>query len=571
MSPTPTTDAEVAAWRELEPRRVALFRSASALPPSARATVAERFFRRPGAPGPAAEHVLQYLVSATRSERRKEAPAHLRNVTGSVAGSAERSGARARRASEVLQADSFYRNQYRQYFSAVMGAFAMTAPQLFATAAAAADRHRPRMSQVTGRLFRPRRVVAALLATGNTHRVPTALLLSHETVAVPVFLPRAATPEGDRATARWLAGTGPLPDRYRPLVDGNVLVPTAAGVSTRGRGELGAVFELVDAAVGSRQLALLALHPYDTDAMGLHITLFGVEALDAATVETDYGLDAGALDAYRDAATQHDELLYFLVGGTAEIFTQCSQNLFVKHPDPDPAEPAALDASRPSLETLLGRSFELLQATADAAGLPGASPRNGQIGRAAFIGHHRNRSYVLIPYHPGNGIHGHAAKLWSNQHSTLMVSDDHDSRRRVTISGPSWIWSHQRIVRRFPLAAAEAMRPDGERARAVAEPVYWFVTRITDVVWSEEPLTANRLTEERGICTIHAGGEGRHSKKAAYFDAGSIGGYDQHDQHRREAAGRPVDPNGHAGREWTATVADALDTRNAHLAGLPTP
>ncbi len=285
-------------------------------------------------------------------------------------------------------------------------------------------------------------------------------------------------------------------------------------------------------------------------------------------MESDYGLGAGALDAYRDAAAVHDELLCFLVGGTAEIFTQCSQNLFVKQPDPEPAEPAALDATRPSLETLLGRSFELLQATADAAGLPGASPRNGQVGRAAFVGQHRNRSYVLIPYHPGNGIHGHAAKLWSNQHSTLMVSDDHDSRRRVTVSGPSWIWTHQRVVRRFPRAAADAMRPEGERARAVAEPVYWFVTRVSDVVWSEEPLTANRLTEERGTCTIHAGGEGHHSKKAAYFDAGSIGGYDQHDQHRREAAGRPIDPDGHAGRAWAATVADALDARRAHLGGL---
>ena len=53
---------------------------------------------------------------------------------------------------------------------------------------------------------------------------------------------------------------------------------------------------------------MLALHPYDPDAMGLHITLFGVEALDADGVEQDYGLGPGALDAYRDLAREYKEL-----------------------------------------------------------------------------------------------------------------------------------------------------------------------------------------------------------------------------------------------------------------------
>ena len=42
----------------------------SLLPSHYRAKLAERFLRRPDQPGPVPEHVLQYLVSATLSERR---------------------------------------------------------------------------------------------------------------------------------------------------------------------------------------------------------------------------------------------------------------------------------------------------------------------------------------------------------------------------------------------------------------------------------------------------------------------------------------------------------------------
>jgi hypothetical protein len=542
-------------WRELERRRVTAFRLASLAPPVTRAALAERFLRRPGAPGPAAEHVLQYLVSADRAGSREGTPERLEAVKATGAGSS-----RAQRASEVLPADAFYRNQYRQYFGAVMGAFAMTAPQLFATSSV------PARTGIADRLARPRRVVAAMFGTDDTEATPAAMVLSHEAVAVPVYLPRDASPGADTATARWLAGTGPVPGHLRPLIDGSTMPSGTPGAVTRRRGETGAVCELVDAAVRSHHLALLALHPYDPDAMGLHITLFGVEALDADAVEADYGLGPGALDAYRDVARRRGETVTFLVGGTAEIFTQCSQNLFVKQPDPAPAEPVGMDGPMPSLEELLGEQFELLQATADAAGVPGASPRNGQIGRAAFAGRHRGRSYVLIPYHPGNAIHGHAAKLWSNRHGCLMVSDDHATRRRVTISGPSWITSHARIAARFPDVAREALRPEGERARTVAEPVYWFVTRVDEMVWSSEPLAANVLHAERAACTIHAGGEGRHSKKAAYFDAGAVDRYDQHGQHARERAGRPTDRSGAAGRAWQDLVADALAARRAHLA-----
>ena len=64
--------------------------------------------RRTGAPGPAAEHVVQYLLSAARSKRKNRA---------------------LEEATVAKGADTFYERQYRQYLNPVMGAFAMTATQ----------------------------------------------------------------------------------------------------------------------------------------------------------------------------------------------------------------------------------------------------------------------------------------------------------------------------------------------------------------------------------------------------------------------------------------------------------
>ena len=45
-------------------------RAASVLPPLWREWVAERFLRRVNAPGPAAEHVVQYLLSAAKAQHK---------------------------------------------------------------------------------------------------------------------------------------------------------------------------------------------------------------------------------------------------------------------------------------------------------------------------------------------------------------------------------------------------------------------------------------------------------------------------------------------------------------------
>ena len=57
----------------------------------------------------------------------------------------------------------------------------------------------------------------------------------------------------------------------------------------RRRSADGALVELTDAVLQSGKLAILALHPYDPDAMALHITLFGGEVVEPDRVERDHG------------------------------------------------------------------------------------------------------------------------------------------------------------------------------------------------------------------------------------------------------------------------------------------
>ncbi len=98
------------------------------VPPSLRLPIAERFLRRPEQPGPAAEHVLQYLVSST-IDRGRGADAN----PGAVASRPEVAPKnRVKKPVLVGQADFFYKSQYRQYATPTMGAFAMTATGVLA-------------------------------------------------------------------------------------------------------------------------------------------------------------------------------------------------------------------------------------------------------------------------------------------------------------------------------------------------------------------------------------------------------------------------------------------------------
>jgi len=536
--------ASQGAWRDVDDRyrlthfRTFIRRAMSVVPPVWRERVAEHFLRRAGAPGPAAEHVVQYLLSAAKSKRKSH----------SLAGATVARGA-----------DCFYERQYRQYFNPAMGAFAMTATQ-----ALLASGGPPR-----GLLWWHRRKTYAAMLEETSGALPI-LVIDRETVALPLLLPPPDNQHVRDAISLWLGGQGNMPLPYRARVAGEEVHCAESHVRARERSADGALLEVVDSAIRSKKLALLALHPHDPDAMGLHITLFAVEVLGAEHVEKAYGLAPDTLNPWREAASREGRMLMVCVGATEEVFTQCSQNLFIKRPVPSEARRARAvqpNAWNPALalDRLLAMQFEALQVTVSASGLPGASPRNGDRGKAVFLGRRCGKAYLLIPYHPGNAVHGHAAKLWSNTHGTIVIYDDHSALSSVTISGPSRVVSQKKIERDFPVIAREVGILKRRNQTPLPDPEYWYLQEVADIVQQREALAANSLDPGRPTCSINAGGEARHGKKPAYFAANTLPPYDQHLQHEREKAGRPQDPSGSQHRQWNESVRSALDSRQAHL------
>ena len=512
------------------------------LPPLWRERAAERFLRRERAPGPAAEHVFQYLLSATKSKRK---------------------AGNSNEATVAKGADNFYERQYRQYFNPVMGAFAMTATRALLGSGGAAR----------GRLWRRRRRTYAAMLEQDAIGAPPIIVINHQIVATPVLLPRPRTPSDGVAIGRWLSGRGPLPPLYRRLASGEEVRCAERGVRAYERRAVGAFIEVVDAVLRSRKLAVLALHPFDPDAMGLHVTLFGVQVLTPRFVVQDYGLDQAALVLWQRVAEAKDCLLVFCVGGTEEIFTQCSQNLFVKRPKthaPEGSQASSICGWNPALplERLIDEQFELLQVTVSASGLPGASPRNGDRGKAAFVERRNAKTYILIPYHAGNAIHGHAAKLWSNGFGSLVIWDDSSALTAVTIFGPSWVITHEEAMRDFPSIAPKLHTEQRRNGAPTPDPEYWFVQEVAQLVQQSEPLAATSLDPVRPTCSISAGGRAIHGKKPAYFAADTIPPYDQSLQHEREAAGRPLDPTGDEHWLWNETVRGELHARQERLEGL---
>ncbi|MBJ7281729.1 MAG: hypothetical protein JHD40_01310, partial [Acidimicrobiia bacterium] len=518
--------------------------------------LAERYLRRPDQPGPAGEHVLQYLVSGTLDERRADDG----SATKRRPDSADSSEPKKRKPVVVGQADFFYRAQYRSTCSPTMGAFAATARQVFATSS----------TEPRGHLWwRHRETVTAILPRHAEGQIRPILMLNDESVAVAVLVPRSGNAAVDSEIEAWLHDGAHIPAHLAESIRGEEQLSESGIAKTRARDHLGSVCELINAARQTGWLALLALHPFDPDAMGLHITLFGVESVSSDRLAQEYGLSDTDLAPHREQAQVENAILGYLVGGTAEVFTQCSQNLFVKQianePTDDLEDAIELNTGPVELATLFANQFESIQATVDASGLPGASPRNGQVGRAVLLGSRRGRTYILIPYHPGNAIHGHAAKLWSNRYASISVSDDHTLHRRVTIMGKSWVASHERITREFPAVSRSITHPDGGTEATVSDPVYWFVTRADTVTWERGALPAYILGEGREVCSINAGGEGRHTKKPKYFDTASLPTYDVAKQHHRESAGRATDREGKARALWLESLAPALAAREEHF------
>ncbi|SFK71573.1 hypothetical protein [Methylocapsa palsarum] len=508
------------------------------LPPAWREWAAEFYLRRRDAPGPAAEHVFQYLLGAAKW-RRKSAPQN----EGSIAKGADR----------------FYERQYRQYLNPTMGAFAMTATRVLLAAGGAPQ----------GLLWRRRRKTGAAMLEETEAGAPI-LVISREIVAVPIALPCLETHDECAAAMRWLRGYGATPRRYRELIDGQALNCVEPNVRACEQTRDGALLMVLGNVLKRKKLALLALHPCDPDAMGLHITLFGTQILEPKRLAREYGLPAGALATYEAAALRQGSLLMFCVGATEEVFTQCSQNLFFKHPlaDDDSRKKAiAPQAWSPSLplERLLEAQFETFQITVSASGLPGASPRNGDRGEAAFVTRRSGKTFILIPYYPGNFVHGHAAKLWSNQYGSLMIYDDHTARTAVTINGPSRVLWRETVERDFPDIASRSAATPGRSGDPTPSPEYWYLQEAAELAQQTEPLAAHALDPQRPTCSISAGGHAKHDKKPTYFATISEKPYDVARQHEREAAGRPRDPAGFEHRQWAHAVQSCLEQRRAHL------
>jgi hypothetical protein len=517
--------------------RNSLVMAVSAMAPADREPAAEEHLRRPGIPGPAAEHAMQHLVGMW--------------ADAMTSGSDPDAGPRRKSRSVVIAngADDFYAKQYRQYLSGAKGAFAATATHALICAGTLP------LGSGGGRAVRAAMVEGSPL-----------VVLDHQSLAVAVPIPRAFSNSDDGALWRWLNAGGEMPDTVSREIEGRAIASLRPGARAVERSRLASVLEVVDVALATGRLAVLALHPRDPDAMGLHITLFGVVGCDAATLAAQHGLDPDFLGSMVDAADSRDHDLLFLAGGTEEIFTQCSQNLFVKRTPRDDEPAPASNSWSPSdpLTELLDAQFELLQATVSASGLPGASPRNGDAGSVAYVVDQGEQDAVLIPYHPGNFIHGHAAKLWTNPHGAIVVHDDHDHLRRVTLRGPCRVLSPEEARACFPdVVATEIARTSTTPGKR--EPAYWFEQTVADIVVEAEPLERMALDETRPTCTISAAGQGKYGKKPAYFDAASTPPYDQGLQHRREAAGRPTDPSGHDHRRWLELCADRMAERVEHV------
>lgn len=450
-------------------------------------------------------------------------------------------------------ASDFYAKQYRQYLNSTMGAFAATATNAFITAGT--------LPLTSG----GDREIRSAMVEGRSG-VPPLLVLDHQSVAVIVPIPRSLSATGEAALWRWLTQRGEMPDSIRHCIAGRVIDSRHAGTRAIERSSTANALEVIEAALDTGRLAALALHPMDPDAMGLHLTLFGVVGRDPATLADEHGFAPEVLAPMIEAADAEDCDILFLVGGTEEIFTQCSQNLFVKRlpRDGDVApEPASWNPSHP-LAKLLDAQFELLQATVSASGLPGTSPRNGDIGYDAYVAAGEDQDVLLIPYHPGNFIHGHAAKLWTNPHGAIVVNDDHCYLRRVTLRGPCRVLPPTDARLEFPDIVDKELLRVGSQSKN-RQPAYWFAQTVSEIIVESDPLSPMMLDEGRPTCTISAAGRGKYSKKPAYFDCGCLAPYDTKLQHRREAAGRPIDPSGGERRRWVSESASALTARLAHL------
>ena len=129
-----------------------------AVPAHWREAAAERWFRRAGAPGPANEHVFQYLHSKKMCGDAAHEQAELTVAKG---------------------ADLFYERQYRQYLNPTMSAYAATATVAFLGSG----------GKCRGHLWGKHRPVHAATVEAEAQGAPPIAVLGNQSVAIPLLLP----------------------------------------------------------------------------------------------------------------------------------------------------------------------------------------------------------------------------------------------------------------------------------------------------------------------------------------------------------------------------------------------
>jgi hypothetical protein len=166
-------------------------------------------------------------------------------------------------------ADNFYKSQYRQELNPTMGAFAMTATQVLLGTG----------GKPQGSIWGSCRATSTALIE-KMHDSAPILVLNERTVAIALWLPELPDDIELEATKNWYSKAEPMPTAFRNRIKGKEVKSYDPSINAFERDAVASTLEVIDNLLDNPRLALLALHPHDPDAMGLHITLFGVELLD---------------------------------------------------------------------------------------------------------------------------------------------------------------------------------------------------------------------------------------------------------------------------------------------------
>ena len=221
-------------------------------------------------------------------------------------------------------------------------------------------------------------------------------------------------------------------------------------------------------------------------------------------------------------------LLIFCVGATEEVFTQCSQNLFIKRALPE-AE-ARRRAARPPSPTAARRADRrAIRVVSDHRFRHWPSRR---IATQRRSWQDRFRRAARGPDIRADPVSSGQFRAWSRRkalvqsYGSLLVHDDTETGAAVTISGACSILTHLDALRAFPGSAEKVATIKNRKGSPMPDPEYWFAQVVEEILMQRGTLPPYALDPARPTCAIHSGGHALFDKKPAYFAAGSLPTYD---------------------------------------------